>query len=518
MHRSLLLVAASAALATAASPPDPDFAPIGGSYGQTARIHISAFPPDPCVVAAGFRTGEVTPPEPDRTFSLAAGQTAFYDLNLNRLAGRFGIRIELRPRVVIQSGRCSASVEVFETFTGRTTAAMRLFLGASPPDPNINAQPPPDPDFAPLGAVPGQIVRLGVGRGEGINATPPDPCRGVLAFLDMQSNIIGPTRAVDLAPGQMAFLDFNPSSVNAIAALSAARITVRPHLFVPPPSTIADTLGGNIHGCQASAQVFETSTGWSVSGIPGSPGLVAPPDPDFAPLGGSFGQIMRIMVSAYPPDPCSVAVGFRAGETSPPDPDRTFNLAAGQSAFADLDLSKLAGRFGVRVEVTARVVILSGRCSASAEMFEVFSGRTTAHMNLFLGAASPPDPNFNTNPPPEPEFAALGAVSGQLVRLGVVRGEGFNTYPPPCRGTLGFVNMLGQSVGPSLAFDLTPGQRAFVTLDPAKLTTAFVAASRQTVRPVLTSPPDPESVGGCQASVQLYESSTGWSTEAVSGR
>ena len=519
----ILMALASAALAGATTPPDPQFAPIGGSYGQTARILVSAIPPDPCSVAVGFRTGEASPPDPDRTFNLAPGQTAAYDLNLNRLTGRFGVRIELRPRVVILAGRCSASVQVFEVFSGRTTAAMRLFTGAAtPPDPSTNLIPPPDPQFAPLGAVSGQLVRLGVGRGEGFNTLPPDPCRGVLAFLDMQGNIVGPSRTVDLAPGQMAFLDFNPSSLSAATFASAARVTVRPHLFVPPPTNLADTLLGNIAGCQASAQVYETSTGWSMSAIPGN-GAVSPPDPQFAPLGGSYGQTMRIMVSAFPPDPCSVAVGFRAGETSPPEPERTFNLAAGQSAFYDLDLGKLTGRFGVRIEVTPRVAILGGKCSASAEVFEVFSGRTTAHMNLFLGAIPPPDPSFNLASPPDPEFGALDAVSGQLVRLGVGRGEGINTAPPdPCRGTLTFVNALGASVGPSLAVDLLPGQRGFITLDPSRIGTFATNTSRVTVRPQLTTPPDPESVGsslrGCQASVQVYESGTGWSTEAAGGR
>src|SRR6266576_6168295 len=119
-------------------------------------------------------------------------------------------------------------------------------------------------------------------------------------------------------------------------------------------------------------------------------GAVTPPDPDFAPLGGSFGQTMRLLVSAYPPDPCVVMVGLHPSETPPPDPDRTLTLAPGQSAFVDVELSKLAPRFGVRVEVRPVVQVLSGKCSAAVEVFENFTFRTTAFMRLFTGRSSTP--------------------------------------------------------------------------------------------------------------------------------
>src|SRR5436190_16169525 len=78
-------------------------------------------------------------------------------------------------------------------------------------------------------------------------------------------------------------------------------------------------------------------------------GAATPPDPDFAPLGGSFGQTMRVLVSAYPPDPCVVMVGLHPSETPPPDPDRTFTVSPGKSAFFDVDLRKQTPRSGARV-------------------------------------------------------------------------------------------------------------------------------------------------------------------------
>ena len=141
---------------------------------QTVRILVSAIPPDPCSVAVGFRTGEAQPPEPDRTFNLAPGQTAFYDLNLNRLAGQFGVRVEVRPRVVIMT--CLAALVGVVVLTVPTTRAALASLGArskavaafsdtppSPPPPTaqVAAQPAPPVPALRAPADPGSIHPVG---------------------------------------------------------------------------------------------------------------------------------------------------------------------------------------------------------------------------------------------------------------------------------------------------------------------------------------------------------------------
>jgi len=265
---TILITTLSCALA-AATPEGPDFAPIGGSYGQTVRISISSYAP-PCSGAVGFRLGETTPPDPDRSFKLSGGQTAFYDLNLNRLAGRFGVRVEVTPHVVVLDGSCTASVEVFEQFTGRTTAFRRLFGAQTPSVPGTNTNPPPEPEFAPLGAANGQIVRLGVGRQSGDNTFAP-PCRGTLAFMDVQGNVVGATRTFDLLPGQRAFLDFDPSKIPATNATLAARTTVWPRYYPPPCfGDVANSVCTSTPNfCVASVQVYESSTGWSTEAVNG---------------------------------------------------------------------------------------------------------------------------------------------------------------------------------------------------------------------------------------------------------
>ena len=126
-----------AGLTLAATPPEPI---LGGSAGQAMRIMVAADGSVRCSATAGFRNGEAAPPEPDKTFDLSPGQTGFVDLNLGRLAGRVGQRVELRPLVRVLGGKCSAAVEVFEVFSGRSMAYMRLFAGlGSPPEDGIPA-------------------------------------------------------------------------------------------------------------------------------------------------------------------------------------------------------------------------------------------------------------------------------------------------------------------------------------------------------------------------------------------
>ena len=158
----------------AAQPPEPDFPILGGSLGQTMRIAITADGRAGCTAVAGFRNSLGQPPEPEKTLMLAPGQTGFVDLSLNRLAARIGQRVEVRPFVQVAAGQCDGSVEVFEVFTGRTTASLRLFTGLqAPPEPDTpGLQAPPEPEFPALGAVRGQMVRLGAARSQSTPATP----------------------------------------------------------------------------------------------------------------------------------------------------------------------------------------------------------------------------------------------------------------------------------------------------------------------------------------------------------
>ena len=265
-----------------------------------------------------------------------------------------------------------------------------------------------------------------------------------------------------------------------------------------------------------------------VFGWAGTASAAQPPEPEFPILGGSFGQIMRVTVAAGSQDACHAAIRFQIGDVAPPDPERTLDLAPGEVGVADLALSRLAPRFGMRVEVRPRVDVLAGRCSAAVETFELFTRRTTAYLRLFTGLAQPPEPDRPVlSSPPDPDFPPIATASGQMLRLGVARTvsppepEVPGTINPPdpdkpCRGTLAFFDARGIQVGNSARIALLPNQFTFADFDPRSLG-ASAPIGRMVLQPRLIADGD-GSVAGCHASVQLFDAATGWTTEVVAGR
>lgn len=245
-----------AGLVLAASPPEPI---LGGSAGQAMRIMVAGDGSVRCLAVAGFRNSEGASPEPDRTFDLSPGQTGFFDLNLGRLAGRFGQRVELRPLVRVLRGKCSAAVEVFEVFTGRSMAYMRLFAGlANPPESDSPAAVShPAPIFPPLSVVQGQVVRLGSAKAFDPQPEPPVKCTAILAFVDARGNRVGPAKLVDLAPGRFDFVDVSANLLLPRGAPLGTRVMVQPRVLLPVG-------GGDLRGCDASVQVWEGFTGATV--------------------------------------------------------------------------------------------------------------------------------------------------------------------------------------------------------------------------------------------------------------
>jgi hypothetical protein len=258
---SLTLSVLGAGLALSQSPPDKAFPIVGGSVGQMMRIMVAADGSVRCRVEAGSRNGEGSPPEPDKFFDLLPGQTAFMDLNLARLAGRPGQRTELRPVARVLDGKCSASVEIFEPFAGRSMDHMTLFTGLAAP---VAAIPPagPPPAFAPLSLVQGEALRLGSTVAFDPQPEPPVKCTAVLAFADARGNPVGPSRRVDLAPGRFDFVDVSASLLLPRGAPVGTRVLVQPRVLIPVG-------GGDLRGCRASVQVYDLFSGWTKTIIPG---------------------------------------------------------------------------------------------------------------------------------------------------------------------------------------------------------------------------------------------------------
>lgn len=231
---------------------------VGGSYGQTMRLVVSAWG-DPhvtgdagtgCAALARIASRDLLPAS-EKSLRLIRGASGFVDVNLNPLAGRPGRRVELLPVVQVQDGACSVAVEVYENFTGRTVAYMPL--GVFRPEPAVRRTGA----LTPAGGTAGQILRLAVVRDFDPQPDPPK-CAAVLGFADENGNAVGPTKAVNLAAGGSDFVDLDFGLL-----LPAVSTAFRTHRFVRPRLLLPAAGGGETGGCAASVQIFERLSGWT---------------------------------------------------------------------------------------------------------------------------------------------------------------------------------------------------------------------------------------------------------------
>jgi len=350
--------------------PTPDFGMAGIALGQTLRLNVVAFPPNPCSATLGFRDRNGQPmPLPDKTVTLNPGEADFLDIGAASLGVQFGHRMELRPVVMVMPSvndvpsACAANVEVYDSLTGRTSEGF--------PQPNPDS-PQPEPDFGMTGIGLGQTLRLNV------VAFPPTPCSTTLGFRDRNGQPMPlPDKTVTLQGGQADFLDFN---ANTLLNGLGQRVELRPVVML--------TNANSPSACVATAEVIDNLTGASVLGVTPMPLPDSPqPEPDFGMAGIALGQILRVNVVAFPPDPCSATLGFLDQNGTPvPQPDKTVSLNPGQADFLDITAASLGVQFGHRVELQPVVTVMqvppgpnanpSSVCVANVEVFDPVTGRT----------------------------------------------------------------------------------------------------------------------------------------------
>jgi hypothetical protein len=297
---ALFLLAAPLAVAqiaqTPLGPPDDiNFASVGISLGQTARLNLvnlgpatpSTVPPGPCRAQMVFLDTAGNPLAPMSQLSLAPGQAGFVDLNRDalgfttavtnlRVQSRATISFTPPPDPEIPPGPCAnlrASLEIIDNFSGRTTGLN------PPPDPERapGAEPPPDPDrkFGMLGIAFGQTARVSVTNlasptSTDPNGLPPGPCTVAINFIDGQGNALLPAVLKDVAPGQTVFADLNR---NTLPGAADFRVQSRAIIsFIPPPDP--DAPPGPCAGMLAGEEVINNLTGRTTVS------WAAPPDPD----------------------------------------------------------------------------------------------------------------------------------------------------------------------------------------------------------------------------------------------
>jgi hypothetical protein len=237
----------SGALPAWAQSVNPQFGMVGLASGETLRLNVVAYPPNPCNATIGFlnHDGAVPPNQPVKTVSLSPGQSDFVDLTAAALGIPTGGRREFQPVVLLAPqpdpnaapSVCAASVELFIGQTGASQVAV------SQPD---TAAPNVAPQFGMAGIALGQTLRLNV------VAWPPDPCVAMIGFLTSSGQPAPvPDKTVSLNPNEADFVDLHAA---ALGLQAGERAELQPVVMLLPGPAGVST-------CQANAQVFATSTG-----------------------------------------------------------------------------------------------------------------------------------------------------------------------------------------------------------------------------------------------------------------
>lgn len=114
-------------------PPQPWFGMLDLNWFQTARLNVVAYPPDPCIGQLSFANSSGTPVGKTLSVNLNPGQAAFLELPGSVLYPPEPLGfppVPVHPMVTLASATggdvsptaCVASVEVYITLTGQTTA------------------------------------------------------------------------------------------------------------------------------------------------------------------------------------------------------------------------------------------------------------------------------------------------------------------------------------------------------------------------------------------------------------
>jgi hypothetical protein len=234
-------------------------------------------------------------------------------------------------------------------------------------------------DFGMIGLAPSQTLRLS------IIAFPPDPvyppepiCIAQLGFANSSGGPVGPTKTVNLGPGQGDSLGLKGGT---LALPFGGRAEVRPVV------TLLPSPGGGASACLANAEILDSFSGFSLVLAPGA--IAYPPIPIFPLLGVAWGQVLRLNLVAWPPNPlapaiCIAQLSFvdKSGNPAGPAP-KVVNLSEGHSDFLDVAGERLVAQFGQRAELRPVVTIAPNAaapsvCAATAEVYDRFSGRTWA--------------------------------------------------------------------------------------------------------------------------------------------
>jgi hypothetical protein len=243
----LLVFAACADFVYAQSAPGGTiaFPMVGIGFGQTLQVNVIGHPPNPCTptifvygqggeVIVAFEEGD-----PDKPLLL--GST----VSSRRLEVRPEVTLVPPAGVSVTACRAQATAEISDHYSKTDWVAT---AGLVPPGPNVM------PIYlGPVGLIFEQTARLNV------VAHPPQPCFGVLSFIDPAGNPLGSQSQVNLAAGLATFIDLPGQT---IVPISQRREVIG--VFTPTATTSPAV-------CIPSLEVFDQVTGYTRVFIPPGP-------------------------------------------------------------------------------------------------------------------------------------------------------------------------------------------------------------------------------------------------------
>src|ERR1017187_8520741 len=147
-------------------------------------------------------------------------------------------------------------------------------------------------EFGMIGLAESQTLRLSIIAFPPNPFFNPTPCIAQLGFANSSGGTVGTTKTVNLGPGQGDWLDLKGST---LALPFAGRAEVRPVVTLNP-------LVGGASACLANAEILDSFSGFSLVLAPGAT-VTVNPTPIFPLQGVAWGQVLRLNLVAFVPDP-----------------------------------------------------------------------------------------------------------------------------------------------------------------------------------------------------------------------
>ena len=235
---------------------DPQFGPIGLTFGQTLRLKVIGNPPTQpggsCSATLNFLDRNGFALLPAKTVNLTDGQIGFLDLPASLLNLTTGMRAQVRPQAILAQGTATLACQTTAELFG--SASNVGLVGEATQQPQIQ------PVFPAQGLAPNQTLRLNLAAPQGFS------CTGTLGFTGANNSAIGAASTVTLAGGQSAFLDLPSAQVPGLTGWTGNRVELRPKVTLGAPMiavavAAAGVLPSLTNVCVATAEIFDNFSG-----------------------------------------------------------------------------------------------------------------------------------------------------------------------------------------------------------------------------------------------------------------